>query len=439
MEKRKMNNRRKTVFKYVFPALLTNACFFLFTVVDGIFVGNGVGTNALGAVNIAYPLIMIALALNMMTSIGGVTVVAIRLGRGDTDGANKAFMHSFSATAILSVVLMLLGTLATEPLAVLLGADEMYLPMVKEYLFWYCVFAIPTLLNVNLQGFCRNDGSPMLVGIATVISTVMNIFLDWLFVFPLQLGLMGAAVATGISQTASFLIVLSHFLLKKGKLRIRKEQFDKKLLGKVLYRGTPEMIAQFATPVMTICYNRVLIAQVGDIGINAFSIISYVASFAMSVMFGASEGFQPLFGQSYGAKDKESLNFYLREAMIVALVGSAVCVSGAVLFSSPICALFGADTATLAYTVEKMPQFAWGFIVAGLNTVVSAYFYSTKQSAWAIALNTIRSFVFSTATILLLPLLFQSEIIWYTFGIYESLVLIVSVSMLLYTKKKLLS
>lgn len=252
-----MDNRRKNVFKYVFPALLTNACFFLFTVVDGIFVGNGVGTNALGAVNIAYPLIMIAMALNMMASIGGVTVVAIRLGRGDTDGANKAFMHSFLFTFVLSVVLMLLGTLATETLGILLGANDVYLPMVKEYLFWYCVFAVPTLVNVNLQGFCRNDGSPMLVGTATVISTVLNIFLDWLFVFPMQKGLMGAAVATGISQTVSCLIVLSHFLFKKGNLRFKRERFDKKLLGKVLYRGTPEMIAQFATPVMTICYNQV--------------------------------------------------------------------------------------------------------------------------------------------------------------------------------------
>ena len=196
------------------------------------------------------------------------------------------------------------------------------------------------------------------------------------------------------------------------------------------------MIAQFATPVMTICYNHVLITRVGDIGVNAFSIISYVASFAMSVLFGASEGFQPLFGQSYGAKDSNGLKFYLKESIIVSLIGSAVCVGASVLFDKPICTLFGADSATLEYTIEKMPRYAWGFIVAGLNTVVSAYFYSTKQSGRAIVLNIIRSFVLNTAIILVLPNVFNSEIVWFTFGIYESLVLAVSMSMLVASIKK---
>ncbi len=264
-------SRTKTLFKYVTPAILTNACVFLFTIIDGIFVGRGVGSDALGAVNIAMPLVMIATAINMLTSIGGVTVAAIRLGRGEKEGANQAFMHSLTANFIFAAIMTVLCIFFTEPLARMLGADAQYIPMAKDYIFWWGLFAIPCALSLNFQSFCRNDGSPMLVGVATALSTVLNIFLDWLFVFPMQMGIMGAALATGISQTVSMLIVLMHFLLKKGHLRIRRFKPEGKL-----FRGLPEMIAQFATPVTTICMNHVLMAQLGDIGINAFSIISYV-------------------------------------------------------------------------------------------------------------------------------------------------------------------
>lgn len=227
------SDRAKNLVKYVFPAILTNTCIFLFTIIDGVFVGHGGGTDALGAVNIAMPFVMISTALNMLTSIGGVTIAAIRLGRGDKDGANQAFMHALTANFVLSLIVTLLGMALTTPMCRLLGADAYYLPMVKEYVFWWALGAIPSALSVVFQSFCRNDGSPMLVAAATVASTLLNIFLDWLLVFPLHMGIMGAALATGISQAVSFLIVLMHFVLKKGDLRIRWFKPEGRLYRKV--------------------------------------------------------------------------------------------------------------------------------------------------------------------------------------------------------------
>ncbi|MDO5425722.1 MAG: MATE family efflux transporter [Eubacteriales bacterium] len=428
-------SRNKTLFQYVAPAVLTNACVFLFTIIDGIFVGRGVGSDALSAVNIAMPLVMIATAINMLTSIGGVTVAAIRLGRGEKEGANPAFMHSLTANLILAALMTILCVFFTEPVAQALGAQAQYIQMPKEYIFWWGLFAIPCALSVNFQSFCRNDGSPGLVGTATVISTVLNIFLDWLFVFPLHMGIRGAALATGLSQTVSMLIVLMHFLLKKGDLRIRPFKPDAKLYRKVLFRGLPEMIAQFATPVTTICMNHVLMAQLGDIGINAFSIISYVSSLTMSVLAGASEGLQPLFGQSYGAKKEKDLKYYFRSGIVICLVGSALIVLLAILLATPICTIFGASGQTLEFTVQHLPQYAWAFIVAGINTLISAYLYSTKRSAYAIALNIVRSLVLNTIIILGLPAVFGSGIVWFTFGISECLVMVLAVILLKASEK----
>lgn len=422
-------SRKKIIFQNVGPAILSNACVFLFSVIDGIFVGNGAGSQALGAVNLALPFVLLAQALNAMASIGGVTITAIRFGRSDKKGAQNAFMHSLTLNLIVGIFITLCGSVFTGVVCGLLGASETYLPLVKEYVFWYALFAIPNALSLNLQSFCRNDGSPGLVAITNVISSGLNIFLDWLFVFPMQMGVMGAAVATGISQTVGLLVILTHYVLKKGNLRIQKFKPQGNLFKKIVFRGLPEAIAQFSTPVTTLCMNRTLLAAFGDIGINAFAIISYLSSFTMSVFFGASEGMQPLFGQAYGAKKDDDLKHYYRAGQLISVVGSMLCVAIYVIFPHFLCKLFGASGETLEFTSIHMWEYCWGFIVGSINTMMSAYFYSTKRSGQAITLNIIRSLVMNSLIITILPKIFGSAIVWHTFGIYEVLVLIIAVAL----------
>lgn len=252
-------SRSKNLVKYVVPTMLGSVSFFLFTIVDGIFVGRGVGTNALGAVNLMMPFVMIVNALFQLATIGGVTVVAIRFGRGDDEGANAAFMHALSAAVLISVVLCAVGTCLTGAVCRILGATDTYHQLAAEYLFWYSVFIIPSGISTALQGFCRNDGSPVLVSVAVVAGAALNIFGDWLLVFPLQMGLKGAAIATGVSQTVTMLVLLFHFFLRRGKLRIRGFRPQASLYRKIAARGLPECIAQFATPVTTLWMNKVLI------------------------------------------------------------------------------------------------------------------------------------------------------------------------------------
>ncbi len=431
MTKQKMtSNERNNLIKYVVPAALANTCFFLFSVVDGIFVGRGVGTQALGAVNLALPFVLIAEALNSLVTIGGVTIVAIRLGRGDKEGAESAFMHSFLVILLVGILITIGGTCFTRPAVRLLGARESYAALVEEYLFWWAIFGIPSSLNVNLMGFCRNDGSSGRVAVGTGVATALNIFLDWLFVFPLHMGLMGAAVATGISQTVSLFIIMSHFLMKQGSLSFQLVPISFKLFRKIAFRGLPEAIAQISPPVTTLCTNYVLLAGYGDIGINAYSVISYVSSFTQAIFFGASEGLQPLFGQSYGAKEERDLKFYLRAGIYISGVGSLICFAGYLFLGSHLCRLFGADPETTGFAVEQMWKCCWGLIIASINTLLSAYFYSTKRSREAIILNVSRGLIVNTAIILILPRILGRGVIWHTLGIYELIVLAIAIGLL---------
>ncbi len=430
-----MISRSKNLIKYVVPTILSSVSYFLFTIIDGIFVGQGVGTDALGAVNIAFPFVMVVCASFMLTTIGGVTVVAIRLGRGDEKGANQAFMHSLSATVLVSVLLCLLGTLLTPQLCRLLGANDTFYQYVYDYIFWYSVFIVPSGLASAMHGFCRNDGSPILVSAAVIIGALCNIFGDWYLIFPMQMGLKGAAVATGIAQTVSLLAVLPHFVLKKGKLRVGAFCPDSGLYRKITLRGLPEFISQLASPAAIIATNYVLLAKIGDIGVNAFSIIGYVASFSVAIFFGTAEGLQPLFGRCYGAKNETDLKYYFRAGLIINFVGSVVIYILLLFAGEPVCVLFGADPQTLKFTVESMPKYAWGFSVMALNTIISAYLYSTKRSVQAIIMNLLRSFVFNLLVIILLPELLGAEAIWHTFGVYEALVLAVAVWLLKSSEK----
>ncbi len=420
---------KSNIFHYVAPAVLTNVCSFLFSVVDGLFVGNGVGTAALASVNICVPFVTISIALNMMASIGGVTIGAVRIGRGDTKGANQVFLHSLLFSLVLGIILTLLGTLLTPQIATLLGATETYHEMTQQYLFWWALFIIPNFLSMNLQGFCRNDGEPGLVAIATVAGTVVNVFLDWLLVYPLQTGVEGAAIATGMSQVTTLIVVLVHFFRKRGILRFKLFKPAKSLFAQIAYRGMPEMIAQFSSPLMTLWMNRSIAKYIGDLGVNSFSVISYISSLTLAMLFGASEGMQPLLGQSYGAGKDKDVKFYFKSGMFIAIFGSAAVVALFFFFNQEVAMLFGAKGEVLEEVEKHFLPFSWGFVLAGVSTMVSGYLYSTMHSKMAICLNFFRSFVAKTVFILGLPAVFGAGIVWYSYGISEISVFLMAVIM----------
>ena len=160
-----------------------------------------------------------------------------------------------------------------------------------------------------------------------------------------------------------------------------------------------------------------------------------MASFSVAIFFGTAEGLQPLFGRCYGAKNEDDLKYYFRSGLTINFVGSVIIYILLLFAGEPVCVLFGADPETLKFTVQSMPKYAWGFSVMALNTIISAYLYSTKRSVQAIIMNVLRSFVFNLSVILLLPEIFGADAVWYTFGVYEAMVLAAAVILLRRSEK----
>ena len=421
------NSRAKNVWKYVLPAMLSHVCFSLFSIVDGVFVGNGVGTNALGAIGLVMPFVNAVCALMMLINVGGATIFAVQIGKGDTDGANKVFRHGILLLVGVSALFCFAGVFFTDAICTMLGAGETFHEMAAEYLFWYSIFIIPSGLNMGLQSYCRNDGAPGLVAASVVVSTACNIVGDWLLIYPIPWGMKGAAIATGASQLVACLVMLTHFVRKKGILRFGKIKLSGGLVRDIIIHGLPEGVSQLSTPITSLCMNLVLVNMIGDIAVNAYSVITYAASFFFGVIFGTGEGLQPLLGQSYGAQNEADLKYYFKSGLRINFLGSALVALVYIVFGRLICTLFGADVSTLDYTVSVLPMYCIGFIVMALNTMLSAYLYSTERSNYATVISVLRSIAVNAAVILILPRLFGAASVWLTFAVYEAIVLVVAV------------
>ena len=410
-----MNPKAKQLCNYILPAVGSLFVTYLYNVMDGIFVGQGVGSAALGAVNIGVPFITFAVAIVSMFPMGGATIIAIRMGRGDKDGANHAFMTALMLTVLTAVILTIAGTVFSKQIVDLSGARKLGNEMRRmsaDYLFYYSAFSLPMLMSNCLSVFVRNDGSPTLSFVGMCTGAVSNIFLDWLFIFPLQMGVVGAAVASGLGQVFSLLVLLSHFIRKHGDLRIRCFTIQPVLIKKICRRGAPEAVTQLTTTVTALCYNLVLAGLVGDIGVSTYSILSFIYSLANAVLSGVAQGLQPLWGNSYGKQDTKEINDYFRFGITVNLVLSVLISASLVLFSEPAIRIFGRDLDLINTGVKALPIFSLSFIPMALNLIYTSLLYSTKRTKQSDIIAICRGIVVKAIAIFCIPVILGSKTIW---------------------------
>lgn len=433
-----MNENFKELNRYVLPAVGGLCVTFLYNIVDGIFVGQGVGATALGAVNISVPFVTSAVALASMFPMGSATIIAFRSARGDKEGANNAFMSALTVTTILSIFLMLIGMIFSREIVLLCGGNNLSEEMVEmgsQYLFYYMAFCLPMLMSPCISVFVRNDGAPGLAFVGMCIGAVTNIFLDWLFVFPLGLGIIGAAVASGLGQVLSCVVLLSHFVRKKGDLRIEKFPINLSLMGTICKRGVPEAASQLTTPVTSFCYNTVLASMMGDLGISTFSVLSFIFSLANAILMGVAQGMQPLWGKSYGMNDKKSLSYYFKTSMLINVVSSILIFVLLTIFSEQAVKIFNSEPNLVESGSSALPIFASSFIPMAINLIIAGYFFSIQRTREANIISLSRGVVLKAIAIFLVPMIFGTNAVWLPPLVAEVITLILALIIINIDKK----
>lgn len=424
-----MNNQLKSVMRYVLPSIGSMLVAYLYVVIDGIFVGQGIGADALAAVNVGSPSVSFMTALVGMMATGSAAVAAVRLGRGDYNGANDAFMTGLSLVTLVSVLAIAVFGFFAEPIARLSGSNDTLLSMAGDYIRYYNMFAPLSALAAFFSVFVRNDGNPRLSFWGMIAGGVANTFLDWLFVFPLHMGVRGAAIASGLGQGIALLILSAHFIKKAGVLRIRRFHLSGMLVGKVLKRGLPDFILRIGVAINNLCCNLVMLRLAGELGLSALAIVGYISILATGIFTGVSGGIQPLIGHGFGKHGRAGAAYFYRAGMVLNVALSVLFYLVLLLFGDKITMVFNNDMELVAMAYGFLRIYAFSLVIGSVNIILLTYFISTKKSALASILALLRGLVLNTALIFTVPMLLGINGLWFALCIVESVVAVIGLFM----------
>lgn len=412
---------RKIFAHYAVPQMIGLLLNSVYLIVDGVFIGNRLGRDAMAAAAVSVPVIEILIALALFIASGAGILISARLGRGETKEANRIFNLSVGMLGGVSLLFVVLGNLFLPHLASFLGAPPLIHAQAMTYL-WYIVTFSPFLLfSFLLSALVRSDNRPRLAMVALAVGSVSNIVLDYVFMYPLNMGIGGAALATALGPIFSVLILLPHFLRKKGVLHFAKPQKPAGMARAILVLGFPAFIMEFSIGIVTFIYNFAIVASgYGELGLAAYLILGYMALIILTVFLGIAQGLQPVFsyynGAGQAAKNKALLAYTTKMVIAVGLV----LYGAAVVFARPVVAVFAAGDAELvAFTSGKVALYFWGFLFAGLNIVIISFWQAMAYTKKALLLSLLRSVVLLPVVIAILPLLAGKSGIWAAHSVAE--------------------
>ena len=424
--------------RFVMPSVMMMVFTSLYGIVDGLFVSNFVGKTAFAAINFIMPFLMILGTIGFMIGTGGSATIAKTLGEGCKDKANRHFSMLIYTTIITGIVFTIIGIIFIEPIARLLGADGQMLGDCVEYgTIILCALTFFMLQNV-FQSFLVTAEKPHLGLYVTVAAGVTNMILDYILIVPLKMGVAGAAVATATSQAVGGLVPLIYFAGKNNTslLRLTKAAADFKTLAKVCTNGSSELMTNISMSLVNMIYNFQLMRFEGNDGIAAFGVIMYVNWIFVSIFIGYSIGSAPIVGYNYGAKNTGELkNIFKKSIVILFSAGIALTVIS-IAFARPLAGIFiGYDNALLNLTEHGLKLFSLAFTLCGFNIYGSAFFTALNNGFISAVISFMRTFVFQAAVVIILPIFFKTDGIWFSLIISEMLAFIVAAA-LVFIKNK---
>ena len=429
----------KSLLVFAMPTIVMMVFMSLYTMVDGIFVANFVSADALAGLNLVIPALNILASLAVLISTGGSAVISRKLGEGKDREAQENFSFLVFLTILFGAAVMVLGILFAKPVLQLLGTTDILYPVAYDYYSVLILFTIPCLLQVQFQYFFVTAGSPSLGLGCVVAGGISNVILDYVFIVPMDMGIAGAALATGIGYSVPAVVGLLWFTLNRNSmLRFTVPRIRLQTLGECVVNGFGSMIINVAGGVVTWLFNRTIVIYLHEIGISAATIVLYARFMLNSVLSGYSSGVAPVISFNYGRKDSEQVRFLFRTSLKAVLFGSAMVCLASVLLRDAIVALFASGEPELAALARHgIILFAISYLFSGVNTFAATLFSalsSGKTSAFMACMNT---FVFLVAAMFLLPRLgLGADGVWLAVPAAELLSLVLTIFLLRKNRKR---
>lgn len=419
----------KKLLRFTLPSMVTLVFTSIYGVVDGFFVSNYVGKTPFTAVNFIMPFLMMLGCAGFMFGTGGGALIAMTLGQGKKEKAVSLFSLIVYVSGILGIVLAVLGFVFLEPIAVFLGADGQLL---EDSLIYgrIILLAIPSyILQYEFQCLFVTAEKAALGLYVTIAAGCTNIVLDALFVAVFHWGLLGAAAATAVSQLVGGVIPLVYFARPNDSLlRLGKTRFDGRALVKVCTNGSSELLNNISMSLVNMLYNLQLLKYIGQDGIAAYGVLMYVSLVFQAVFIGYSVGVAPIIGYHYGAQNSLELKGVLKKSLVLLAFFSGAMFGASYLLARPLSFVFtGYDAELLALTVRAFSLFAFSFLFSGYVIFGSSFFTALNNGLVSAAISFLRTMVFQTAAVLIFPLIWKVDGIWFSMAAAEILALGVTV------------
>ena len=429
----------KKLLRFTLPSIAMMIFTSIYGVVDGFFVSNFVGKTPFAAVNFIMPFLMILGAFGFMFGTGGSALVAKTMGEGDRERANKIFSLIVYVSLAVGIVIAVMGIIFLRPVAKLLGAEGELLENCVKY-GRIILLALPAfMLQFEFQSFFVAAEKPKLGLAVTVAAGVTNMVLDALLVGLLPLGLVGAAMATALSQCVGGIVPVVYFLRKNNTslLRLCKTHFDGRVLLKTSVNGSSELMSNISFSLVGMLYNIQLLNYAGENGVAAYGVLMYVNFIFISAFIGYSVGSAPVVGYNFGAGNKTELKSLLRKSLVIVGCFSVFMVVAAELLAKPFGMLYvGYDAALLEMTVTGFVISSFSFLFSGMAIYGSSFFTALNDGLTSALISFLRTLVFQVAAVIIFPLIWGIDVIWVSIVAAELMATLTTALFLMIKRKK---
>lgn len=400
--------------RYTFLSVLGTLGVSCYILADTFFIAQGLGTRGLTALNLAIPIYNFIHGAGLMLGMGGATRFSICRIRGDRRQADVEYSHTVYLAAVFSLIFVVIGLFFSELLTGILRADKEIFAMTNTYLRWLLTFAPAFIMNDIFLCFIRNDEEPRLPMFAMLVGSFANIVLDYIFLFPMQMGIFGAVFATGLSPIISMVIMSLHRLRKKNSFHLIRTEVRPDVVKTSLSIGFPSLVGQLSAGIVMIIFNVIILDLEGNIGVAAYGVTANISLVVIAIYTGIAQGIQPLISEHYGAGELKRYRRVLNYGLVTMAALSAVIYLMLFAWADPIAMAFNneRDAKLQAIAIEGLKLYFTSNLFVGYNTLLAVYFSSVEQPLPAHIISILRGLV------LIIPMAFLLGSLWGMTGVW---------------------
>ena len=415
----------KVFFHYLIPAICSTLVTSVYLLVDTLIIGQGVGALGISALNIFMPFFLLFNGIGLLFGIGSGILISSEDGMGNKKKANQYFATGFVSILSIAIILGLIWNYYLESLCVILGANSNTIDLVLEYGKCIMAFAPVFMMSNYFAPIVRNMKNPKLVMCAVLTGSVLNVILDYVFVFPMDMGMFGAAAATVIGSLTTLLVLSTHFIKKQNRVKINKETISLNLLAPIFKCGFSSLIMEVASGFVIFIFNIQILKYIGNNGIVVYGIISNCVLVGLALFNGVAQAAQPIIATNFGAGLNTRVKKVLKYALITTTIIGVSLFAVVFLFTGQIIKVFvQANSEILSVGIPALRLYLSAFCIMNINILISSYFQSVGKEKVAIYISIIRGFLLNIVLAFVLPSVLPATVLWVVVPVSELITLV---------------